>query len=509
MSAVRTKPRQRRSERLPEAGELLAIEAIDRSGLVVTSEGALVRILHVIPPNPLILAQQERGDLAAAFCHVVSRLQAEQTLQFYVEARPMDLEQVLADARAQVAAWDADPEAGGADDPLALSRWRLHAGMEESLRLHCDDQAAVQLNAYVVVPYLPSRRTTRAVLNDLRPRRWKLPVASLERDLREHRRAVRESLAHADAIRAELDALSMPTRFLDGEEVAALLWARFNPTTADAHRRRPRFGTELLGELDPLAERAQAREAAVRLRERIATSSLDFRHSRHHAEVDRDVEQTIYAATTADATTTGWLMGAMMTWQPFTLSVYVHALDRKAERTRVKRGHRRLFAVNRTAEAKGRVPDFDRYAQEHESEALLQEMAGHDRAALYRVSIYQSIRAPGPDPNAAELERRSTTAPTRSSRRPTAASTAGTSNSTSCGPRRCRSDATSPAARAATRRATSATRCRSSEPAAARRAGSRSRSATPGARSSTSTRTTARTRTTRCSSTGAAAPARR
>jgi len=388
-----------------EAGDLLAVEAIDRSGLVVTSEGALVRILHVIPPNPMTLSQEDREELSASFCHVVSRLRPEQSLQFYIEAKPMNLDDVLASARAEVAAWagPADELAGLAPDSVELSRWRLHAAMEESLRRHCNDQAAVQFDAYVVVPYMPSRRSKRAILNELRPGRWKLPVAPLERERREHRRAVRESLAHADAIRSELEALSMPTRFLDGEEVATLLWSRFNPTTADGHRRRPRVETELLGELDAFGEREEARSAAERLRERIAQSSLDFGASRHHVEVDRDVEQTLYAATTADATSMGWLMGAMMTWQPFTLSVYVHALDRASERQRVKRSHRRLFAVNRTAESKGHVPDFDRYAQEHESQALLEEMAGHDRTNLYRVSVYQSVRARGPHHQLADL----------------------------------------------------------------------------------------------------------
>lgn len=401
----------RRRERAPgadaadaQAGDLLAVEAIDRSGLVVTSEAAFVRILEVVPPNPLILSGEQREELAAAFCHLVSRLRPEQSLQFYVEARPMNLEKVLAEARAEVAAWAGEPgDLRAGEDPLAESRWRLYAAMEESLRLHGEDQAAVQFNAYVVVPYLPSRRSTRAVLNEMRPRRWKLPVAPLERSRPEHRRAVRESLAHADAIRAELDALSLPTRFLNGEEVARLLWARFNPTTADRHRREPLVAGELFGELDATAEREQARAAATRLREQIARAPLDFRHSRHFVEVERDAEQTIYAATTADATTMGWLTGAMLTWQPFTLSVHVHALDRGRERRRVKRSYRRLFVVNRTAEVKGRVPDFDRYTQEHESEELLNEMAGHERASLFRVSIYQSIRAPGPEPELAGL----------------------------------------------------------------------------------------------------------
>ena len=34
---------------LPEAGELLAVEYLDRTGLIVTSEGAFVRIFRVTP----------------------------------------------------------------------------------------------------------------------------------------------------------------------------------------------------------------------------------------------------------------------------------------------------------------------------------------------------------------------------------------------------------------------------------------------------------------------------
>jgi hypothetical protein len=390
---------------LREAGDLLAIEALDRTGVAVTSEGALVRILRVVPPNPLILSEEDRGRIASAFCHLVSRLRPEQSLQFYVEARPVNLEQLLAEARAEVAAWAG--EAPGPDRPprdaLSLSRWRIYAAMEESLRLHSDEQAAVEFNAYVVVPYIPQRPGAHALINELRPRRWKLPSAPLERDLKAHRRAMRESLAHTDALRAELDALSLPTRLLNGEEVATLLWRRFNPTAADSHKRSPRLGTEVLGELEASDESEEARAAAKQLRELIARSSLDFERSSHHVEVDKDAEQTIYAASTADTTSMGWLMGAMMTWQPYTLSVYVHALDRRRERQRVKMGYRRLFAVNRTAESKGQVPDFDRYTQEDEAQQLLQEMAGHERATVFRVSIYQSIRARGPEPDLSHL----------------------------------------------------------------------------------------------------------
>jgi hypothetical protein len=388
-----------------EAGDLLPVEAIDRTGLIVTSEGAFAHVLHVIPSNPLTLSGEERQRVADAFCALVSGLRPGETVQFYAEARPVDLEAILGDSRSQVAAWAGEPPAPGqpARDALALARWRLYAAMDESLRLHADDQAAVRFDAYVIVPYVPKQRSTRSLLQELRFGRGKLPVAPLSRGLKLHRRAVRESLAQADAIRSELEALSFPTRLLNGEEVASLLWARFNPTAADRGRRAPTFATEVLGELDAQADRENARLGARRLRELIAQSSLDFRSSRHYAEVDRDIEQTIYAASTADATQMGWLMGTMLTRQPYTLSVYVHSLDRRDERRRAKLGYRRVFSVNRYAETKGRIPDFDRYAQEHEAEQLLGEMAGHERANLFRVSIYQSIRCCGPQPDPAAL----------------------------------------------------------------------------------------------------------
>ena len=48
--------RKPRGEELREAGELLGVEAVDRTGLVVTGEGAFVRIFRVAPVNPLLIA---------------------------------------------------------------------------------------------------------------------------------------------------------------------------------------------------------------------------------------------------------------------------------------------------------------------------------------------------------------------------------------------------------------------------------------------------------------------
>src|SRR5262249_8426733 len=142
----RPTPKKTPDDGLPESGELLSIEALDRTGLAITSEGALGRILHVIPPNPLILSATDRARIASSFSQLAGRLRRGQTLQFYVQARPVTLDDVLLDSRREVAAWAGEPPAKGkpAQDPLSLSRWRLYAAMEESLRLHADHQAAVR-----------------------------------------------------------------------------------------------------------------------------------------------------------------------------------------------------------------------------------------------------------------------------------------------------------------------------------------------------------------------------
>ena len=141
----------------------------------------------------------------------------------------------------------------------------------------------------------------------------------------------------------------------------------------------------------------------MRLKEAIASASLDFDRDSQLAYVDRDAGQTVAVATTAGRTTMGWLHSAMLTRQPFCLCVYVHALERRRERQRLKLAYRRLFTINRGAESRGRVPDFDRYVQEREYEGLLNQLATGQQTGLFHVSIYEQLRARGPDPDLSAL----------------------------------------------------------------------------------------------------------
>src|SRR5437764_11443317 len=106
IDAVRSK-----REELREAGELLGTEAVDRTGLVVTSEGAFVRILRVAPVNPLLMSGEEREKAAGGFQRLIAQLHADERLQVVVEGRPVKLEELLDGCRRAVEACAGPPPA--------------------------------------------------------------------------------------------------------------------------------------------------------------------------------------------------------------------------------------------------------------------------------------------------------------------------------------------------------------------------------------------------------------
>ena len=166
-------------------------------------------VLRVTPPNPLILSRKDRQAVAAGFCHLVGRLRPGQSLQFYVQARPVRLDELLADARREVEAC-----AGPAPtrDRAARDRRRCRGGglrgdggVAEPARRRAG-RGRIRRVRGGPVPSAPAR--PRAALAGLR--RAVLARAPLRAGVAAHRRAVRESQAHVDPVRAELEALGCP-----------------------------------------------------------------------------------------------------------------------------------------------------------------------------------------------------------------------------------------------------------------------------------------------------------
>ena len=278
---------------------------------------------------------------------------------------------------------------------------------------------------------LPCRRQTsvRAIARGSCAAAARLPAVAASATLAAHRRVVREALGHADAIRAELDAMAMPNRLLDGRggRRAAVRPLRTRPGRP---RARPAAARGASAELDAAStrpRRASAAHAAARA-DRAARRSTSPPTPATRS-IERDLEQTIYAANTADATYFGWLMRAMMTCrQPFAMSVFVHALDRRRERQRLKLRYRRtLRASTASAESQGpRAGLRPLPAPRPSSSSCWPRCPATTAPSIFGVSIYQSIRVARPGARrrgAARGGRRRR--PSTSPRRPTAASTSG------------------------------------------------------------------------------------
>ena len=511
----RLSARRPAAQRCPRPGELLAVEALDRSGAAGHQRGGAGALPARDPQEPAGDGRHRTGAGVARVRAAGGARGGGPVAAVLCRGGPGQARRA---ARAQPPRrrprrWARSNNRASAelrDRGQALRR--LHDALEESLELHADEQAAVELGYYVVVPFVPDQGR-RVDWRELIPgRRGRLPSAPLARTLESHRRLVRESLRLTDAIRADLEALDLSTRLLSGPEVADLLWRRFNPTSADrTPERRPGAGEsrlEVLGELDAARDAREAAQAARALRELVAASAHTADGQRQ-LRIDRDLEQTLYVATPPDATYFGWLLEAMEVSRPFALCVHVHALDRLRERARHKARHRRLFGVNRGAELRGpRRRLRDARPRRRGRRAAQGADRGRARRGLRAVDLPVDPRTrPRPRPGAARRGGRTSLAPAdrrlRRARQPGPAAPArAVAVLAAAGPRRGPADAQvrdpqrrrQPAARGYPLRVADR------DPVRLRRARA--------ARSSCSTRSTRRTTTARCWSTPRAAAAR-
>jgi hypothetical protein len=379
------------------AGEALPVEALSQDGLLIRSDGAFVRYLEVIPTNPLVFDEDGCNRLTRGFTELYLRVPAGMSVQLYAQATHVALEDLLARMRVETDAAAAPllelPDRRGRGQAL-----RALAGIhEESLAVHAEDQAALEVRFVLVVPYLPdvaSREPGRL----RRPRRRRGPV--LERDLGEHLHLVRESLQHTDQLRSALTGVDMKVRAMSGPEIADLLWGRLSPQMARTlpAQAPSRHALRALDNLDHAVAREQAVQAARRLRGALSQGALDFSDPRRVC-IDGDLEHTIYVAKRPERTFYGWLLHAMQSQRPWTLSVHVHMLDRAEMRARYAAKEKRLSGLNVGRAEDGRRTDRDQVRQEAEYAELIDGDLATGAESLCDIAIYQSIREPGPDPD--------------------------------------------------------------------------------------------------------------
>ena len=274
---------------------LLGLAAVGEDGVAIRSDGTLLRYLDVAAPvNPLVADEQSNEQVADALGGVLARLDRGQGLQFYVQARPLAVSELLAEEAQAVALAASSARHEGHDD-LAGAMRRLGGTVEESLKAHCEAVAAMGLRYVIVVPWRPGRvRRTRH--------------GGLRLQDADYERALRDSLRHTEGIRRDLEAMRLPVRELDGREVLDLLWSRFDPDSATtgapaaSFMRPDALGLPLSGEP---SERTLARTRA--LGEAACTVPLDFT-ARGHVQVGDGIEQVSFLSGVPEHTWLGWLL---------------------------------------------------------------------------------------------------------------------------------------------------------------------------------------------------------
>ena len=407
----RGRRRARREQgRTDYAGDWLPVEHLGADGLLVRSDGAFVRYLEVTPTNPLVLSDAECVELSRALGAVASRVPARMNATIHVQATPLAIDELLAEVARDVdehadqlqtrAANDTD---GATTAARAAALRALGDGEQASLAEHAEAQAAMEIRYYVIVTYMPDL-PVRPGLDDLLPGR-RTRSAALARTADSHRQVAHKSLALTEAIRQDLEALDLAVQRLDGPAVAQLLWRSFAPHQAAATPQQgPRQQTlEVLGELEDRHDQTHAQRVARQLRDMIATNPPEDTHSRRWIELDGGLEQTIYLSGPPEHTFYGWLLYAMQSTNPWTLTVHVHATDRMVERRRYRERRKRLWGANRGREREGKMDDPEQLDQEQEVTDLVSELSLSPNAAVYELSVYQRIRQPGPEPTAAAL----------------------------------------------------------------------------------------------------------
>jgi hypothetical protein len=283
-----SRPRPGRRSRGPRAvgrGARLArhvpLRGIDRGGATTTGDG-VVRVLELTPLPQLASGPDELAPVLGGIAALLGELEPGELLQWYVDARPVPVEELL------------DAPAAPAERAPHEALAQLASADARRLGSVLAEPAALERTAHLVV-----RPAARG-------------VGAFER-----------SLERAEAFRAALEQAGLRARLLDGPAVSRLILRRLA-----AHP--PGRGLPRAEVVDATARRADRRRAAVaaaRLLDGVRETAIDFADARH-VRIGADVEQTLSVDGLPHGEAFDWLAALRPAALPSALSVHVRAAAR-------------------------------------------------------------------------------------------------------------------------------------------------------------------------------------
>jgi hypothetical protein len=358
----------------------LPLAAVEPDGLVITTEGAYVRLIECLQPlQPLRGGREHREAIRERLAALAARVPAGQALQVIIEAEPLDADAALTRdwQEIEAAAAAAEPEAGEA-------MRRLGYGLEQTVRRSAPAVQAARLRWTVAARWQPTLTSWRPYADRAR----RAPVRTLER--RTHERAAADSLRLADTIASELAGAGCQLAPLDGAQALAAL-ARVLAPGADPAPDRFAELPAVLDTTDPAA--------ALAHREML----IDAVGAGAELEIGRDwlthrptgeLEAVMHLSGAPADTSVWWLMGLMEVPPPWRFSVHVTATDRARQRRRQRRRHKRLWADLRRRERDGKLIAQETYEQEREAAELDAELRLTGASGIYDLAVYLAIRRP-------------------------------------------------------------------------------------------------------------------
>lgn len=409
-----------RRELTRPAADFFPISAIGTDGTVVLEDGSLVHILACSPPNQQSMDAETLLRAFRGFRALAAHLERDQVLQMQVEGDLLETGEHMDFYRRHVeAGYGFDPMAVSERDVAALSeeqraRWALCRMLLESVRRSAPEGFSMRRRCYLVVRYQPrfdldpsladavpvwipgSRARGNGDSGELRQGR----VVTL----REHRRITRRATNRVQGFIRHLKRDGTHSRVLNGGEALRYLMSRANPTSTTWGRLESGASWDgVLSRFDSPVGREEADEIALRLRGEIARSPMDFRRDVHYGEVEQDLVRIGYLGGVPSSTRMYWLEELLHQPLPFTLSVFWRGLARSDVQDQMNRSWHQAQRENERRIGKGRR-DAEAERQEREQEAMVDKMADDPQAGLIEVSTYLLLRAPGPRPDAQELE---------------------------------------------------------------------------------------------------------
>jgi hypothetical protein len=351
-----------------QLGSLLPIAAVTEDGLVILTDGTLLRAVKLNALAPLRMSNEEGEQASRSLGDLATLLPDKQALQLITHANPLDPEPIIADLRDgaittnQALSADGEPERGAALERLSIIT-------AEGLLEHAEQLSAMQLEHHLIIPWTPSRLFARG----------RVTADRLANDIEDHASHLHHLLSH-------LHALDLEPTPLTGSQILDSLYKQINPA-----RQPPSDWDELLGGLHEDPDQAEA--AAQGLRNALAQSAVDNSNPTHLL-VDGIPVQTRVLSNVPTSTHVGWLMTLMQSPYPFTLSVRWEAGRRTAERQKAKSRYRQHWGVGRGREMRGKVPDPEAIQREQEAGQLTAELSTIAGAGIYQVSVHLSIRNP-------------------------------------------------------------------------------------------------------------------